>query len=150
MSTTSTLSVSRNKGNGVVARIFFLDLGAGRVLGRNMTTAEAMPSASSIHQISPISRCRFLQASRGLLLPGPVSTSRHGWSLPLSIKYHSGYHIQCLRQRKKWQQAHAIGLHGRLQLLLQALANVGAHGCVGQPSARAALVVTEMFELRGA
>src|ERR1700686_396974 len=32
MSTTSKLSVSRNKGNGVVARIFFLDLGAGRVL----------------------------------------------------------------------------------------------------------------------
>jgi hypothetical protein len=29
MSTTSKLSVSRNKGNGVVARIFFLDLGGG-------------------------------------------------------------------------------------------------------------------------
>jgi DNA-binding beta-propeller fold protein YncE len=35
MSTTSKLSVSRNKGNGVVARIFFLDLGAGRVLSAN-------------------------------------------------------------------------------------------------------------------
>jgi hypothetical protein len=35
MSTTSNLSVSRNKGNGVVARIFFLDLGAGRVLSAN-------------------------------------------------------------------------------------------------------------------
>src|SRR6266849_1435828 len=43
MSTTSKSSVTRNKGNGVVSRIFFLDLGAGRVLsanpdGRNMTT----------------------------------------------------------------------------------------------------------------
>ena len=35
MSTTSKLSVSRNKGNGVVARIFFLDLGGGRVLSAN-------------------------------------------------------------------------------------------------------------------
>src|ERR1700722_7164102 len=35
MSTTSKLSVSRNKGNGVVARIIFLDLGAGRVLSAN-------------------------------------------------------------------------------------------------------------------
>jgi DNA-binding beta-propeller fold protein YncE len=35
MSTTSKLSASRNKGNGVVARIFFLDLGAGRVLSAN-------------------------------------------------------------------------------------------------------------------
>jgi len=35
MSNTSKLSVSRNKGNGVVARIFFLDLGAGRVLSAN-------------------------------------------------------------------------------------------------------------------
>src|SRR6202790_5799331 len=35
MSTTSKLSLSRNKGNGVVARIFFLDLGAGRVLSAN-------------------------------------------------------------------------------------------------------------------
>src|SRR6202035_3505657 len=35
MSTTSKPSVSRNKGNGVVARIFFLDLGAGRVLSAN-------------------------------------------------------------------------------------------------------------------
>jgi len=35
MSDTSKLSVSRNKGNGVVARIFFLDLGAGRVLSAN-------------------------------------------------------------------------------------------------------------------
>jgi sugar lactone lactonase YvrE len=35
MSTTSKLSVSRNKGNGVVARIFFLDLGAGRILSAN-------------------------------------------------------------------------------------------------------------------
>ena len=35
MSTTSKLSVSRNKGSGVVARIFFLDLGAGRVLSAN-------------------------------------------------------------------------------------------------------------------
>jgi sugar lactone lactonase YvrE len=35
MSTTSNLSVSQNKGNGVVARIFFLDLGAGRVLSAN-------------------------------------------------------------------------------------------------------------------
>jgi DNA-binding beta-propeller fold protein YncE len=35
VSTTSKLSVSRNKGNGVVARIFFLDLGAGRVLSAN-------------------------------------------------------------------------------------------------------------------
>src|SRR5882724_7655591 len=35
MSTTSKPSVSRNKGNGVVARIFFLDLGGGRVLSAN-------------------------------------------------------------------------------------------------------------------
>jgi DNA-binding beta-propeller fold protein YncE len=35
MSTTSKLSVSRNKGNGGVARIIFLDLGAGRVLSAN-------------------------------------------------------------------------------------------------------------------
>jgi hypothetical protein len=35
MNTTSKLSVSRNKGNGVVARIFFLDLGGGRVLSAN-------------------------------------------------------------------------------------------------------------------
>jgi DNA-binding beta-propeller fold protein YncE len=35
MSTTSKLSVSRDKGNGVVARIIFLDLGAGRVLSAN-------------------------------------------------------------------------------------------------------------------
>src|SRR5258708_19219089 len=35
MSNTSKLSVSRNKGNGVVARIFFLDLGAARVLSAN-------------------------------------------------------------------------------------------------------------------
>jgi len=35
MSTTSKLSLSRNKGNGVVARIFFLDLGGGRVLSAN-------------------------------------------------------------------------------------------------------------------
>ncbi len=35
MSTTSKSSVTRNKGNGVVARIFFLDLGAGRVLSAN-------------------------------------------------------------------------------------------------------------------
>ena len=35
MSTTSKQSVSRDKGNGVVARIFFLDLGAGRVLSAN-------------------------------------------------------------------------------------------------------------------
>ena len=35
MSNTSKPSVSRNKGNGVVARIFFLDLGAGRVLSAN-------------------------------------------------------------------------------------------------------------------
>src|ERR1700685_2002861 len=35
MSTTSKLPVSRNKGNGVVARIIFLDLGAGRVLSAN-------------------------------------------------------------------------------------------------------------------
>jgi hypothetical protein len=35
MSTASKLSVSRNKGNGVVARIFFLDLGGGRVLSAN-------------------------------------------------------------------------------------------------------------------
>jgi hypothetical protein len=35
MSTTSKLSVSRNTGNRVVARIFFLDLGAGRVLSAN-------------------------------------------------------------------------------------------------------------------
>jgi DNA-binding beta-propeller fold protein YncE len=35
MSTTSKPSVPRNKDNGVVARIFFLDLGAGRVLSAN-------------------------------------------------------------------------------------------------------------------
>src|SRR3984885_8589779 len=35
MSTTSKLSITRNKGHGVVARIFFLDLGAGRVLSAN-------------------------------------------------------------------------------------------------------------------
>ncbi len=35
MSTTSKLSVTRNKGNGVVARIFFLDRGGGRVLSAN-------------------------------------------------------------------------------------------------------------------
>jgi hypothetical protein len=35
MSTTSNSSVTRNQGNGVVARIFFLDLGAGRVLSAN-------------------------------------------------------------------------------------------------------------------
>src|SRR6266850_1838898 len=35
MSNTPKLSVSRNKGNGVVGRIFFLDLGAGRVLSAN-------------------------------------------------------------------------------------------------------------------
>jgi len=35
MSITSKLSVSRNKSNGVVARIFFLDLGGGRVLSAN-------------------------------------------------------------------------------------------------------------------
>jgi DNA-binding beta-propeller fold protein YncE len=35
MSTTSKRSASRDKGNGVVARIFFLDLGAGRVLSAN-------------------------------------------------------------------------------------------------------------------
>ena len=35
MSTTSKLSGSGNKGNGVVARIFFLDLGGGRVLSAN-------------------------------------------------------------------------------------------------------------------
>src|SRR5277367_3920021 len=35
MSTTSKLSVSQNKGNGVVARIIFLDLGAGRILSAN-------------------------------------------------------------------------------------------------------------------
>jgi hypothetical protein len=35
MSTTSKLPVSRNEGNGVVARIIFLDLGAGRVLSAN-------------------------------------------------------------------------------------------------------------------
>jgi DNA-binding beta-propeller fold protein YncE len=35
MSKTSNASVTRNKGNGVVARIFFLDLGAGRVLSAN-------------------------------------------------------------------------------------------------------------------
>src|ERR1700682_5167548 len=35
MSTTSKLSVSRHKGNGVVARIFFLHLWAGRVLSAN-------------------------------------------------------------------------------------------------------------------
>jgi hypothetical protein len=35
MSTMSTVPVTRNKDNGVVARIFFLDLGAGRVLSAN-------------------------------------------------------------------------------------------------------------------
>jgi sugar lactone lactonase YvrE len=35
MSKTANSSVTRNKGNGVVARIFFLDLGAGRVLSAN-------------------------------------------------------------------------------------------------------------------
>src|ERR1700726_1285088 len=35
MRTTSKSSVTRNKGHGVVARIFFLDLGAGRVLSAN-------------------------------------------------------------------------------------------------------------------
>jgi DNA-binding beta-propeller fold protein YncE len=35
MSTTSKLSVTPKKGNGIVARIFFLDLGAGRVLSAN-------------------------------------------------------------------------------------------------------------------
>jgi sugar lactone lactonase YvrE len=35
MSTISKSSVTRNKGNGVVARIIFLDLGAGRVLSAN-------------------------------------------------------------------------------------------------------------------
>src|SRR6266851_9176747 len=35
MSKTSNSSVTRNKGNGVVARIIFLDLGAGRVLSAN-------------------------------------------------------------------------------------------------------------------
>ena len=35
MSTTSNSSVTRNQGNGVVARILFLDLGAGRVLSAN-------------------------------------------------------------------------------------------------------------------
>ena len=35
MSSTSKPSVSRNQGNGVVARIFFLDLGAGRILSAN-------------------------------------------------------------------------------------------------------------------
>src|SRR5580692_3808470 len=35
MTTNSKLSVSRNKGNGIVARIIFLDLGAGRVLSAN-------------------------------------------------------------------------------------------------------------------
>jgi hypothetical protein len=35
MSTNSKPSVSRNKGNGVVARIIFLDLGGGRVLSAN-------------------------------------------------------------------------------------------------------------------
>jgi len=35
MSTTSKRSVSRNKDNGVVARIIFLDLGAGRILSAN-------------------------------------------------------------------------------------------------------------------
>jgi hypothetical protein len=35
MTTTSTRSVSQNKGNGTVARIIFLDLGAGRVLSAN-------------------------------------------------------------------------------------------------------------------
>jgi sugar lactone lactonase YvrE len=35
MSTSSRLSVTRKTGNGVVARIFFLDLGAGRVLSAN-------------------------------------------------------------------------------------------------------------------
>src|ERR1700676_2905772 len=35
MSTISKSSVSRSRGNGVVARIFLLDLGAGRVLSAN-------------------------------------------------------------------------------------------------------------------
>ncbi len=35
MSRTSKQSVSRKKGNGVMARIFFLDLGGGRVLSAN-------------------------------------------------------------------------------------------------------------------
>jgi DNA-binding beta-propeller fold protein YncE len=35
MSKTSNASVTRNEGDGVVARIFFLDLGAGRVLSAN-------------------------------------------------------------------------------------------------------------------
>jgi hypothetical protein len=35
MNITSKLSVSKNKGNAVVARIFFLDLGGGRVLSAN-------------------------------------------------------------------------------------------------------------------
>src|ERR1700726_409083 len=35
MRTTSKSSVTRNKGNGVVGRIIFLDLGAGRVLSAN-------------------------------------------------------------------------------------------------------------------
>jgi DNA-binding beta-propeller fold protein YncE len=35
MSNSSKLSVSRDKGNGVAARIFFLDLGGGRVLSAN-------------------------------------------------------------------------------------------------------------------
>jgi DNA-binding beta-propeller fold protein YncE len=35
MSTTSKQSISPNKGNGVVARIIFLDLGAGRILSAN-------------------------------------------------------------------------------------------------------------------
>src|ERR1700679_960645 len=35
MSTNSKPSVSRNQGNGVLARIIFLDLGAGRVLSAN-------------------------------------------------------------------------------------------------------------------
>src|ERR1700723_3599050 len=35
MSKTSSASVTRNKSNGVVARIIFLDLGAGRVLSAN-------------------------------------------------------------------------------------------------------------------
>ena len=35
MSTPSKLPVTRNKGNGVVARIIFLDLGAGRILSAN-------------------------------------------------------------------------------------------------------------------
>src|SRR6202045_4150894 len=35
MNTTSNISATQNKGNGVVAKLFFLDLGAGRVLSAN-------------------------------------------------------------------------------------------------------------------